>query len=27
MTGKAEPYQPGRIDESMLEMERLAHGH
>jgi hypothetical protein len=26
-TGKAEPYQPGRIDESMLEMERLAHGH
>jgi hypothetical protein len=27
MTGKAEPYQLGRIDESMLEMERLAHGH
>jgi len=24
-TGKAEPYKPGRIDESMLEMERLAH--
>jgi len=26
-TGKAEPYQPGLIDESMLEMERLAHEH
>jgi hypothetical protein len=25
-TGKVEPYEPGHIDESMLEMERLAHG-
>ena len=25
--GEAEPYQPGRIDESTLEMERVAHEH
>lgn len=27
MTGKAEPYTFGRVDRSMLEMERIAHEH
>lgn len=26
MTGKAEPYAPGRLDRSMLEMEMRVHG-
>jgi len=26
MTGKVEPYALGKIDESMIEMERRAHG-
>jgi hypothetical protein len=26
-SGKIEPYQPGVIDESMIEAERKAHGH
>ena len=26
-TGKVEPFKPGRVDESMIEAERMAHGH